>query len=241
MQTSLPAKEIVFEKVGSGLFRELTREEELVFYREVLDKVKANIYISQINDINDLTQSRMIWMNKSCTDLTGYSIEEAYEMGYKFFVEVQPPDSMDVAVQSVDFHTLKEGDSFHGLLRQQDKNKKIFWYQGYCMLLHEKNGKPWQLLSGNVNIQDEVHTQLQLIELQRENTRIKSQLEIAILTRREKEILCSIAKGKSDREISEESHTSLSTVHTHRKNIHRKLRKTKTAELAVFASEIGLL
>lgn len=241
MQKSLPSKEIVFEKVGRGLFRELTREEELVFYREVLDKVKANIYIDQINDVNDLTQCRMIWMNKSCVDLTGYSIEEAYEMGYKFFQEVQPPDSVDVAVQSVDFHLLKEGDSFHGIIRQHDKNKKTFWYQGYCLVLHEKNGNPWQLLNGAVNIQDEVHTQLQLFEMQRENMRLKNQLVITSITKREKEILNLIALGKSDREISEESHISLNTVHTHRKNIHHKLGKSKTAELVVFASENGFL
>jgi DNA-binding CsgD family transcriptional regulator len=237
----LPSSEIVFEKVGKGLFRELTREEELVFYREILDKVKVNIYISQINDVNDLTQSRMIWMNKSCTDMTGYSIEEAYEMGFQFFLEVQHPDSVDVAIQAVDFHKLKEGDSFHGLMRQQDKHKKIFWYQGYSLLLHEKNGYPWQLLNGAVNIQDEIQTQLQLFELQKENMRIKNRLKITMLTKREKEVLCSIANGKSDREISEEAFISLNTVHTHRKNIHRKLGKTKTAELVVFASEIGLL
>lgn len=237
----LPTSENVFEKVGNGHFRELTHDEELVFYREILDKVKVNIYISQINDVNDLTQSRMIWMNKPCTDMTGYSIEEAYEMGYHFFVAVQPPESVEVAAQSVGFLALKEGDSFHGITKQQGKDKKNYWYQGYCMLLHEKNGKPWHLLTGNVNIQDEIHTQLQLIELQKENHRIKNQLKITMLTKREKEILCLIASGKNDREISEESFTSLSTVHTHRKNIHRKLGKTKAAELAVFASEIGLL
>lgn len=237
MQAPLPSVDSVFEKVGQGHFGELDREEELVFYREVLDKVKANIYIDQINDVDDLTQSRMIWMNKACTDLTGYSVDEAYSMGYKFFEAVQPPESIDIAVQSAYFHMLKKGDNFHGLMRQFDKHKNLLWFHGDCLVLNEKKGSPWQLLSAAVNIQDEVHTKKQLLEMQKENMRLRNQLEITSLTKREKEILCLIAKGKSDRQISLESNTSINTVHTHRKNILHKLGKNKTAELAVFASE----
>ncbi|TRZ75343.1 MAG: DNA-binding response regulator [Bacteroidetes bacterium] len=241
METNTHSVESVFEKVGKGLFRELTMEEELIFYRVVLEKVRANIYIDQINDLDDYTQSRLVWMNESCTDQTGYSVEEAYAMGYKFFQEVQPPESEAVGVQSADFHRLKLGDCFHGVMRQLDKHKKVAWYHGNCLVLHEKKGNPWQLLNVTVSIQDEVHTQKQLLEIQKENMRLKSQLLITMLSKREKEIVCMIARGKSDREISLELNVSFETIRTHRKNILKKLGKNKTAEVAVWASENGFI
>ncbi|MCX6287188.1 MAG: LuxR C-terminal-related transcriptional regulator [Bacteroidetes bacterium] len=241
MQTPLHSIESVFEKVGKGLFHELTTEEELIFYREVLDKVRANIYIDQINDVDDHTQSRLVWMNKSCIDQTGYSNEEAYAMGYKFFQDVQPPDGEEVGANSFDFHRLRLGDYFHAVMRQFDKHKKIVWYHGYCLVLHEREGNPWQLLNVAINIQDEVHSQQQLLELQKENMQLKSRLLKTILSKREKQILCLIARGKTDREISCELSLSIETARTHRKNIFRKLGKNKTAEVAVFASENGFL
>lgn len=58
---------------------------------------------------------------------------------------------------------------------------------------------------------------------------------VAILGEREKEIICCVAKGMSNKEIAEALCISVNTVATHRKNISAKLEIHSTAGLAIFA------
>ncbi len=59
------------------------------------------------------------------------------------------------------------------------------------------------------------------------------------LTRREREILGMIARGKSGREMSIGLFISIKTVETHRRNIMRKLGVHSVAELVRYAVESG--
>ncbi|GAK76024.1 hypothetical protein JCM19314_3550 [Nonlabens ulvanivorans] len=61
------------------------------------------------------------------------------------------------------------------------------------------------------------------------------------LTKREKEIIKLIAKGKSNQEISEILIISKHSVHTHRKNIYRKLDVSKNAEIVKISLALELL
>jgi two-component system response regulator NreC len=61
------------------------------------------------------------------------------------------------------------------------------------------------------------------------------------LTRRENEILRLLADGCSNKEIAERLFVSLSTVHTHRTNLMRKLNLQGRHELVRYARERGLL
>lgn len=58
-----------------------------------------------------------------------------------------------------------------------------------------------------------------------------------LLTRREKEIVSLIAKGRTSLQISQELNISKLTVDTHRKNIHKKLRIISNAGLVRYALE----
>ncbi|HSI75742.1 MAG TPA: response regulator transcription factor [Lunatimonas sp.] len=60
------------------------------------------------------------------------------------------------------------------------------------------------------------------------------------LSKREFEILSYIAKGKTNKEISEILHLSVHTVETHRKHIHAKLNVSSSAELIKKAIDMGL-
>lgn len=68
-------------------------------------------------------------------------------------------------------------------------------------------------------------------------TNYSSQSEdpVAILTRREKEILILIAQGLTDKEIAGKIFLSALTVITHRKNILNKLGLKNKVEIARFA------
>jgi DNA-binding NarL/FixJ family response regulator len=62
-----------------------------------------------------------------------------------------------------------------------------------------------------------------------------------LLSIREKEILQVLASGKTNREIADLLHISLSTVETHRNNIFQKLHLHNLAELILYAVRKGLI
>ncbi len=64
---------------------------------------------------------------------------------------------------------------------------------------------------------------------------------IQLLTERELQILVLIAKGKSNQEFAESLFISIHTVHSHRKNIIKKLGVNNTAELISFAYQNQLI
>jgi DNA-binding NarL/FixJ family response regulator len=62
-----------------------------------------------------------------------------------------------------------------------------------------------------------------------------------LLSVREKEILQLLASGKSNRDIADLLHISISTVETHRNNIFQKLHLHNLAELILYAVRKGLI
>ncbi|MDE7444065.1 MAG: LuxR C-terminal-related transcriptional regulator, partial [Muribaculaceae bacterium] len=61
------------------------------------------------------------------------------------------------------------------------------------------------------------------------------------LTDREKEIICCVARGLSNKEIADRLCVSVHTVTTHRRNICAKLEIHSSAALAIYAIIHGLL
>ena len=65
--------------------------------------------------------------------------------------------------------------------------------------------------------------------------------EPTTLTERENEIASLIAKGHTNKEIGEQLHLSHHTIHTHRRNILKKLNIKSVSELTIYAMNVGLL
>ena len=63
----------------------------------------------------------------------------------------------------------------------------------------------------------------------------------SLLSSREREILASVARGLSDREIAEQLVLSPHTVHRHVANIRRKLGRTSRTAAVAEAARLGLL
>ena len=71
-----------------------------------------------------------------------------------------------------------------------------------------------------------------IIEILRLN---KDNNEQETLTQREKEVICCIVKGMSNKEIADYLYLSIHTITTHRKNISRKLQIHSAAGLTIYA------
>jgi DNA-binding NarL/FixJ family response regulator len=59
------------------------------------------------------------------------------------------------------------------------------------------------------------------------------------LTRREEELLITVARGRTNAEIANELHISLSTVKTHLASLMAKLGARNRVEIAIWAYETG--
>jgi RNA polymerase sigma factor (sigma-70 family) len=92
-----------------------------------------------------------------------------------------------------------------------------------------------QLLS-----QQEVIEALRRVVRERERDH-ESQLAIAKLTPREREVLQAIAEGLSDKEIAERFHVGVGTVHSHVTNILSKLGLSSRLQALVFALRYGIV
>lgn len=62
-----------------------------------------------------------------------------------------------------------------------------------------------------------------------------------LLSEREREIVASIVKGMTNKEVAEHLYISLNTVHTHRKNIARKLSIHSVSGLTIYAIVNGIV
>lgn len=65
--------------------------------------------------------------------------------------------------------------------------------------------------------------------------------EPMVLSERENEVTALIARGLTNKEIGEKLHLSHHTIHTHRKNILKKLGVRSVSELTLYAMNVGLL
>ncbi len=65
--------------------------------------------------------------------------------------------------------------------------------------------------------------------------------EPTVLTKRETEITALLASGKTNKEVAAELNLSPHTVHTHRKNVMRKLNLRSASDITRYAMNTGLL
>ncbi len=211
------------------------------FYEAILDNVNAFIYINQIDELNDLTTAKNIWSNKRVLDYYGLTQEEIINLGHNYFIQYLHPDDLKVGTDSVDYMDLRKGDSFHGVYRARSKDGDYNWFNGNTVVFETRNGHPWKFLCIVININEEMQTREQLHELYMENQRLRNQLTLCRLTKREKQIIHYISDGKTDKEIASMLYISVYTANTHRKNILKKLQLTNAAELVRFSMEKGLI
>ncbi|GGH57034.1 DNA-binding CsgD family transcriptional regulator [Filimonas zeae] len=67
------------------------------------------------------------------------------------------------------------------------------------------------------------------------------QYDQTLLSKRETEVLALVAQGRGSKEIAEQLHIAVHTVHRHRQNIIQKMQVANTAEAVLTALNMGLI
>lgn len=215
-------------------------EEELEFYKMVLDALPSFVNVNEVEVPDDPTTSHSIWSNQPVYEYLGYTREEVRKLGFAYFVETMHPE--DIALVAEGYERIKAGTKtiYGGFLRLRPKNGDYQWFVGGMSVLQAKDGKPWRILANVQNLENMADTRNQIVELVKENLKLKHQLKITVLTKREKQIIQLIAGSKTDKEISAELCISPATAKTHRHHIMQKLHLRNKSALTSFAIEHGL-
>jgi PAS domain S-box-containing protein len=217
-----------------------SKDEELQFLRELLHAIPALINVNQVDKLNDPASNYNLWSNQKVYDFTGYSREEISEMGFNFFLETMHPDDMELISDSLSKFTMSNSTIHGGIMRLKPKNGDYHWFIGNMAVMEMKDGRPWRVIVSVMNMEQMKDTQTQIIQLIKENLKLKNQIRIQSLTKREIQIVKLIANGQTDREIAADLSISPATAKTHRHNIIQKLNLKNKAAIAQFAAEIGL-
>lgn len=206
------------------------------FLERVVNEIPANIYISDLKE-------GVIWCNRTNEETLGYTLEEIKEMGgLEYMYKIVHPDDHSVPDNSIDYYQHFNGAEYGGVFRAKHKNEKEYkWFVGWARAFQkDPEGKVKKILCVDVDMSPQMNTGEQLVQALRENLKLKNELLIRSLRKREVEILNLICKGMSTKAIAEKLYISTNTVSTHRKNIQQKLGTNNVADLVSLAKEAGL-
>ena len=120
-------------------------------------------------------------------------------------------------------------------LRQQNQalSAELAFHRKVFKKVHEALGAADE-------ISDALKSNKAVRQLAEENEKLKSQLKVARLSEREKEIMRFIAHGYTSKEIANNLNISKLTVDTHRKHIQQKLEVGNMVELLKIAMQVDL-
>ncbi len=209
--------------------------DQLQFFRDILGKLNIGIFI------HDLIKLRHIWTNNNFVNFTGYTDSEIKTFGPEWAKDNYHPDDFHIMKERIDYFRQNEGDTYTGIYRVKHKKGHWVWIYSNCTVYkRDEKGIPEQIIGISIDFTASFQTSEQLDELQRENHRLRNQLLLGKLTKRETELLNLVAAGKKDCEIADVMNISVHTAHSHHKNILHKLEMHCNAELTSFAVRCGL-
>ncbi|HEY5592571.1 MAG TPA: LuxR C-terminal-related transcriptional regulator [Paludibacter sp.] len=218
-------------------------ENELSFLQNIVHSLPAIVYIIEMQKPGDISSCRIIWMNKRGLDFVSYTQEEIIAMGNDFFKEFLHPDDVEVLPLSINtVYALIDETVFVGMYRIKNKNQSTYsWLYGHYIILNNfDDGSIRQMLVVALDITDKMHTDNQLVSALKEINRLKFELKFSNISKREKQVLEMIIKGKTDKQIAKELFISVVTSKKHRTHLIKKTGVKNSVELVALTMEAAL-
>jgi DNA-binding CsgD family transcriptional regulator len=206
------------------------------FLEKVIHEVPASIYLSDL-------EKGVIWCNKTNEEALGYKLEEILQMGgMQYLAKVVHPEDQHIPSDSVSHYQHFSGAEFGGVFRARHKEKTEYkWFVGWAKAFaKDASGEVKSLICVDVDLSPRMDTENQVIAALKENLKLKNQLLLKNLRKRELEVLTQLSKGLSTKAIAKNLNISVLTVQTHRRNIQKKLGSANIAEMVFFANQAGL-
>jgi ATP/maltotriose-dependent transcriptional regulator MalT len=185
--------------------------------------------------LNNRQTLGIVYYHQNVLSIFNKSLPEIQNEGRDFINAISDKKSQQIFSTSlINFSLTGNRRKTFSFIQRIRQNAKAEYKMFYTTSRHYRDGK--NLLSYTQPLQMlRDHSFLKEIVEERYSFFNKHFFRFYLLTLREREILDFIAKGCSNKVISEKLHISLHTVKTHRKNICRKLETGKLIDLIKFA------
>ena len=199
------------------------------------DLLPSWIHLNRMDDLG------LSWMCRSMENDLEIVTRDAFKKGPAFLQSIIDPLTTTQVIPAV-LELLNKNDpyriiGFHQRIRHNDNAPYLNYYT--TVKLSPETGC---FLSQSILMQDlEQVVRITLRQLMSESMRISDFQQFQALSKREKEILCQVALGKSNESIGLALNISPFTVKTHRQNIYRKLEFRQIHDVIRFAMRIGLI
>jgi len=213
---------------------------ELAFFKSVVQSIPAVVFIYEVEKPREVQSSQVIWMNQKGLDFVGYSLEEITDLRYNFFEKIMHPNDLGVLYSTIQNITnLSEHFVLIAMFRVKAKNHQDYsWiYSPYVVMDSFNDGSPKKILCTAFEITENMQNENQMVMVLKEINRLNHKLKLCNFTKREKEIISLIVKGKTDKDISNELCISIVTAKKHRNNVIKKAGVKNSAELVAYAVE----
>ncbi|MCY2686720.1 LuxR C-terminal-related transcriptional regulator [Salinimicrobium sp. TH3] len=189
---------------------------------------------------------KVVFMSSRGLDQLGLSLQELSGMGpeyhERFFNNEDMEDFMVKLRKLLEKKDPDETFTFFQQVRFKDR-KDWVWHIASVRIFHQApDGTPTHIVTAAIPINRMKHIENKAERLLKENMFFKENLsKYLCLGKRAKEVLRLVALGKSSAEIAEELSISIDTVHTHRKNIKKKLEISSSFEFTEYARAYDLI
>lgn len=221
---------------------EQTFEQKLNIFSECAELMPGVVIVHELAEKDFKT----VFMSARGLDQLGVTLEELSNMGSKyherFFNNEDMEDFMVKLRKLIQKKDPKETFTFFQQVKFKDRQEWV-WHIGSIRIFQQAlDGTPTHLVTVSFPVDRMKHIENKAERLLKENMFFKENLnKFLSLGKRAKEVLRLVALGKSSADIAEELHISIDTVHTHRKNIKKKLKISTSFEFTEYARAYDLI
>lgn len=216
-----------------------TEKEELSFYRSLLSKMNAAVYIINLNPY----EIKWVTDNDVLKTVLGMSQEEVIDKGKSIAGKVlQTPDFQESISQAVEAFNNKKKSTWTGAYRiYKEGTSELSWVM-YSTATFEKDPEGYPKTA--VGVAFSLHDFNTPGAMQEFITHLKSKIFVtqrASLTSQQNLVMTKILTNKSSVQIANELSLSKYTIKDHRRAIYKKLGCKNKAELFQAAQRLGLV
>jgi DNA-binding CsgD family transcriptional regulator len=219
---------------------ELRIEEKIRSIANVAEEIPGVIIIHRITDLS------VVYMSPKGQRILGVNNEELVTMGPNYYKRFFNPAEAEEHVQKmISLLQKNNNDEFIALFQQvrSADSQDWTWYStSVKIFMWDDDGKPLLTIGIAIPIDVKHHITNKVSRLLDENNFLKKNFaKFSKLTAREREVLKTMAYGKTSIEIANELHISAATADTHRKNIKRKLGINSSFDVSLYARAFDLI
>ncbi len=203
-------------------------------------------YVPGTLGLVDLINAETTYMNKKGCSILKHSKEELQALGAEYFTKFFVPEEVEkINIQCEALYNAQDnGLTLNFAQRVKAVDDPYFkWFFTSTKLLYppgDGSGNKLIILVNEVNRAEQLTRKIHSV-LEESDWMKNHFKKYCLLTKREKEIISLIFKGKNSQIISEELLISKLTVNTHRRNIFEKLQIKTFAELLKFATTYSII